>query len=188
MWTLSDFRAVYRYEKWFTRTLIFYPYILYPDPPKNTSILARPSSVVDAGRPLTLTCASQACPAVDNFTWYRLPVDGGDARCQNLFDFLFMLMLTKADRLSPARFIQNCEADFFSSILTESSMGHGVWSCLHLLRGRSWWDRSVLLWGQESDRSQQVSGADRQSQRYPHIWMFHHFSNTNLIISSIFFV
>ncbi|XP_038144297.1 B-cell receptor CD22 [Cyprinodon tularosa] len=49
-------------------------------PPKNTSILARPSSVVDAGRPLTLTCASQACPAVDNFTWYRLPVDGGDAK------------------------------------------------------------------------------------------------------------
>ncbi|XP_014873554.1 B-cell receptor CD22 isoform X1 [Poecilia latipinna] len=49
--------------------------VLYP--PKNTSILARPSSVVDAGRPLTLTCSSQAYPAVDNFTWHRLALDGG---------------------------------------------------------------------------------------------------------------
>lgn len=52
-----------------------------PDPPKNTSILARPSSVVDAGRPLTLTCSSQANPAVDNFTWHRLAVDGGSVQC-----------------------------------------------------------------------------------------------------------
>ncbi|XP_046886195.1 B-cell receptor CD22 [Hypomesus transpacificus] len=44
--------------------------VLYP--PKNTSVLARPSGVVDAGRPLTLTCSSQANPAVDNFTWHRL--------------------------------------------------------------------------------------------------------------------
>ncbi|XP_035765389.1 B-cell receptor CD22 [Neolamprologus brichardi] len=49
--------------------------VLYP--PKNTSVLARPSSVVDAGRPLTLTCSSQANPAVDNFTWHRLALDGG---------------------------------------------------------------------------------------------------------------
>ncbi|XP_028281064.1 sialoadhesin [Parambassis ranga] len=49
--------------------------VLYP--PKNTSVLARPSSVVDAGRPLTLTCTSQANPAVDNFTWHRLALDGG---------------------------------------------------------------------------------------------------------------
>ena len=35
-------------------------------------MLARPSGVVDAGRPLTLTCSSQANPAVDNFTWHRL--------------------------------------------------------------------------------------------------------------------
>ncbi|XP_056300771.1 sialoadhesin [Pseudoliparis swirei] len=52
--------------------------ILYP--PKNTSLLARPSSVVDAGRPLTLTCSSQANPAVDNFTWHRLPLDGGSVQ------------------------------------------------------------------------------------------------------------
>ncbi|XP_077383653.1 sialic acid-binding Ig-like lectin 16 isoform X4 [Festucalex cinctus] len=45
-------------------------------PPKNTSVLARPSSVVDAGRPLTLTCSSQANPAVDNFTWHRLTHNG----------------------------------------------------------------------------------------------------------------
>ncbi|XP_035984935.1 B-cell receptor CD22-like [Fundulus heteroclitus] len=51
--------------------------VLYP--PKNTSIVARPSSVVDAGRPLTLTCSSQAYPAVDNFTWHRLALDGATA-------------------------------------------------------------------------------------------------------------
>ncbi|KAM4633454.1 B-cell receptor CD22-like [Polymixia lowei] len=52
--------------------------VLYP--PKNTSVQARPSSVVDAGRPLTLTCSSQANPAVDNFTWHRLALDGGSAQ------------------------------------------------------------------------------------------------------------
>ncbi|XP_010883367.1 B-cell receptor CD22 isoform X2 [Esox lucius] len=40
--------------------------------PKNTSVLAQPSSVIDAGRPLTLTCNSQANPAVDNYTWFRI--------------------------------------------------------------------------------------------------------------------
>jgi len=55
--------------------------MLSPDPPKNTSVLARPSSVVDAGRPLTLTCSSQANPAVDNFTWHRLALDGGSVQC-----------------------------------------------------------------------------------------------------------
>lgn len=53
----------------------------HADPPKNTSILARPSPVVDAGRPLTLTCSSQAYPAVENFTWHRLTPDGGSAQC-----------------------------------------------------------------------------------------------------------
>ncbi|XP_077432215.1 B-cell receptor CD22-like [Vanacampus margaritifer] len=48
--------------------------VLYP--PKNTSVLARPSSVVEVGRPLTLTCTSQANPAVDNFTWHRLTHNG----------------------------------------------------------------------------------------------------------------
>lgn len=52
-----------------------------PDPPKNTSVLAHPSSVVDAGRPLTLMCSSQANPAVDNFTWHRLALNGGSAQC-----------------------------------------------------------------------------------------------------------
>ncbi|CAJ1062048.1 sialoadhesin isoform X1 [Xyrichtys novacula] len=52
--------------------------VLYP--PKNTSVLARPSTVVDAGRPLTLTCSSQANPAVDNFTWHRLTLDGGSVQ------------------------------------------------------------------------------------------------------------
>ncbi|XP_035605065.1 B-cell receptor CD22 [Oncorhynchus keta] len=44
--------------------------ILYA--PKNTSVFAQPSSVIDAGRPLTLTCSSQANPAVDNYTWFRI--------------------------------------------------------------------------------------------------------------------
>ncbi|KAM9852162.1 sialoadhesin-like [Aulostomus maculatus] len=52
--------------------------VLYP--PQNTSVLARPSTVVDAGRPLTLTCSSQANPAVENFTWHRLALDGGSVQ------------------------------------------------------------------------------------------------------------
>ncbi|XP_057691505.1 B-cell receptor CD22 isoform X2 [Corythoichthys intestinalis] len=52
--------------------------VLYP--PKNTSVMARPSSVVDAGRPLTLTCSSQANPAVDNFTWHRLTHNGASVQ------------------------------------------------------------------------------------------------------------
>ncbi|XP_057197047.1 B-cell receptor CD22 isoform X3 [Triplophysa rosa] len=40
--------------------------------PKNTSVLARPSTVIDAGSSLTLTCSSQANPAVENYTWYRI--------------------------------------------------------------------------------------------------------------------
>ncbi|XP_076869051.1 B-cell receptor CD22 [Brachyhypopomus gauderio] len=40
--------------------------------PKNTSVLARPSSVIEAGGSLTLTCSSQANPAVENYTWHRL--------------------------------------------------------------------------------------------------------------------
>ncbi|XP_049585299.1 sialic acid-binding Ig-like lectin 16 [Syngnathus scovelli] len=64
--------------------------VLYP--PKNTSVLARPSSVVDAGRPLTLTCSSQANPAVDNFTWHRLthngaPVQSWGSRTGPVFTF-----------------------------------------------------------------------------------------------------
>lgn len=60
--------------------LTFSPVLFLSDPPKNTSVLARPSSVVDAGRPLTLTCISQANPPVDNITWHRLAVDGGSAQ------------------------------------------------------------------------------------------------------------
>ncbi|KAI4889097.1 hypothetical protein NFI96_018627 [Prochilodus magdalenae] len=40
--------------------------------PKNTSVLARPSSVIEAGASLTLTCSSQANPAVENYTWHRI--------------------------------------------------------------------------------------------------------------------
>ncbi|XP_016119387.1 B-cell receptor CD22-like, partial [Sinocyclocheilus grahami] len=40
--------------------------------PKNTSVLARPSTVIEAGSSLTLTCISQANPAVENYTWHRI--------------------------------------------------------------------------------------------------------------------
>ncbi|XP_029307695.1 sialoadhesin isoform X2 [Cottoperca gobio] len=59
--------------------------VLYP--PKNTSVLARPSGVVDAGRPLTLTCSSQANPAVDNFTWHRLALDAWGSKSGPVFTF-----------------------------------------------------------------------------------------------------
>uniref|UniRef100_A0A673IC28 Si:dkey-33i11.1 n=1 Tax=Sinocyclocheilus rhinocerous TaxID=307959 RepID=A0A673IC28_9TELE len=42
------------------------------DAPKNTSVLARPSTVIEAGSSLTLTCISQANPAVENYTWHRI--------------------------------------------------------------------------------------------------------------------
>ncbi|XP_048008579.1 B-cell receptor CD22 isoform X3 [Megalobrama amblycephala] len=40
--------------------------------PKNTSVLAQPSTVIEAGSSLTLTCSSQANPAVENYTWHRI--------------------------------------------------------------------------------------------------------------------
>uniref|UniRef100_W5LR40 B-cell receptor CD22 n=1 Tax=Astyanax mexicanus TaxID=7994 RepID=W5LR40_ASTMX len=40
--------------------------------PKNTSVLARPSTVIETGASLTLTCSSQANPAVENYTWHRI--------------------------------------------------------------------------------------------------------------------
>ncbi|TSK20093.1 B-cell receptor CD22 [Bagarius yarrelli] len=49
--------------------------------PKNTSVLARPSSVIEAGGSLTLICSSQANPAVENFTWHRINgADGWETR------------------------------------------------------------------------------------------------------------
>ncbi|XP_073723607.1 hemicentin-1 isoform X2 [Misgurnus anguillicaudatus] len=39
-------------------------------PPKTTSILAIPSSIVIEGNPVTLNCSSEANPA-NNYTWYR---------------------------------------------------------------------------------------------------------------------
>lgn len=45
------------------------------------------------------------------------------------------------------------------------SVGHKIWSCLHVFRGWPWWKWSVLLWSQESNWSKQLSGAHRQSQR-----------------------
>uniref|UniRef100_A0A1A8DIN0 Si:ch211-1f22.4 n=1 Tax=Nothobranchius kadleci TaxID=1051664 RepID=A0A1A8DIN0_NOTKA len=53
--------------------------VLYPS--KNTPILARPSSVVDAGGTLTLTCSSQTYLAVDHFTWHRLAPDRVSVQC-----------------------------------------------------------------------------------------------------------
>ncbi|XP_067255248.1 B-cell receptor CD22 [Chanodichthys erythropterus] len=40
--------------------------------PKNTSVLAQPSTVIEAGSSLTLTCSSQANPVVENYTWHRI--------------------------------------------------------------------------------------------------------------------
>ncbi|KAJ8332903.1 hypothetical protein SKAU_G00417990, partial [Synaphobranchus kaupii] len=40
--------------------------------PKNTSVSARPSSEIEAGTSVTLTCSSNANPAVENYTWFRI--------------------------------------------------------------------------------------------------------------------
>ncbi|XP_021475476.1 myelin-associated glycoprotein-like [Oncorhynchus mykiss] len=43
-----------------------------PDPPKNTSVSVSPSSSVAEGSSVALTCSSNANPAVNNYTWYRV--------------------------------------------------------------------------------------------------------------------
>ncbi|XP_066538346.1 B-cell receptor CD22 [Hoplias malabaricus] len=54
--------------------------------PKNTSVLARPSSVIEAGASLTLTCSSQANPAVENYTWHRInAADAWETRSGPIF-------------------------------------------------------------------------------------------------------
>ncbi|KAJ8384490.1 hypothetical protein AAFF_G00205110 [Aldrovandia affinis] len=40
--------------------------------PKNTSVSALPSSEIEAGGSVTLTCSSNANPAVENYTWFRI--------------------------------------------------------------------------------------------------------------------
>ncbi|KAG7469164.1 hypothetical protein MATL_G00126050 [Megalops atlanticus] len=40
--------------------------------PKNTSVSARPSSEIEAGSSVTLTCSSIANPEVENYTWFRI--------------------------------------------------------------------------------------------------------------------
>ncbi|KAM9310461.1 B-cell receptor CD22-like [Pholidichthys leucotaenia] len=44
-------------------------------PPKNTTILVSPSGPVPENRNVTLTCSSNANPAVKNYSWYRADGD-----------------------------------------------------------------------------------------------------------------
>ncbi|XP_041728568.1 B-cell receptor CD22-like isoform X2 [Coregonus clupeaformis] len=44
-------------------------------PPRNTSVLVRPSGSVVEGSSVTLTCSSNAYPAVKSYTWYRVNED-----------------------------------------------------------------------------------------------------------------
>ncbi|XP_048880539.1 B-cell receptor CD22 isoform X1 [Brienomyrus brachyistius] len=50
----------------FNRSLV----ILYT--PKNTSVSIQPSGDIETGSSVTLTCSSNANPAVENYTWFRI--------------------------------------------------------------------------------------------------------------------
>ncbi|KAM9512292.1 myelin-associated glycoprotein isoform 5-T7 [Salvelinus alpinus] len=75
--------------------------VLYP--PKNTSVSVSPSSSVAEGSSVTLTCSSNANPAVNNYTWYR--VEGWE---KDLVGSEENLSIFNVTRLSNEQY--NCEA------------------------------------------------------------------------------
>ncbi len=76
IWT-SETCKTERFKPTAIQILIYKPHILHhtsffpSDAPKNTSLSAFPSSSVMEGKPVTLTCRTDANPAELNYTWYR---------------------------------------------------------------------------------------------------------------------
>ena len=74
----------------------------FPDPPKNISVSVSPSDSELEGSSVTLTCISDANPAVKNYTWYRV---NGD---ENIIQFGQSFIIDRVDSSHSGEYY--CEA------------------------------------------------------------------------------
>ncbi|CDQ60746.1 unnamed protein product [Oncorhynchus mykiss] len=90
-----------------------------PDPPKNTSLSVSPSSSVAEGSSVTLTCSSNANPAVKNYTWYRV-----EGREKDIVGSEEDLNISSVTRLSNEKYY--CEAQNVHGLQTSEAISIDV--------------------------------------------------------------
>nr|XP_029482644.1 sialoadhesin-like isoform X1 [Oncorhynchus nerka]XP_029482653.1 sialoadhesin-like isoform X1 [Oncorhynchus nerka] len=88
-------------------------------PPKNTSLSVSPSSSVAEGSSVTLTCSSNANPAVKNYTWYR--VEGSK---KDIVGSEEDLNISSVNRLSNEQYY--CEAQNVHGLQTSEAISINV--------------------------------------------------------------
>ncbi|XP_064801562.1 myelin-associated glycoprotein-like isoform X1 [Oncorhynchus masou masou] len=88
-------------------------------PPKNTSLSVSPSSSVAEGSSVTLTCSSNANPAVKNYTWYRV-----EGREKNIVGSEEDLNISSVARLSNEQYY--CEAQNVHGLQTSEAISIDV--------------------------------------------------------------